>query len=192
MYRLLFAAFCCLSLWACNTATDKAKLPTKAVGQAQSKLGNPLTAEAVSLLHEYYNLKDALIEGLPNDADMAAQKATSIIASLKTRMSNNTSDTAGISRMASLDTMQIGLSQILTYKDETCEIKRVHFEKVSNGIIQFVKTIELKDSLTIYFQYCPMALNDKGAYWLSNSAEVRNPYFGKKMLECGEVVETIQ
>lgn len=33
--------------------------------------------------------------------------------------------------------------------------------------------------------YCPMAK----ASWLQKSGDVRNPYFGKKMLSCGEVVE---
>jgi Cu(I)/Ag(I) efflux system membrane fusion protein len=43
----------------------------------------------------------------------------------------------------------------------------------------------------VYHQYCPMAFNDKGAYWLSNEAEIKNPYFGKKMLECGEVKDSL-
>lgn len=44
---------------------------------------------------------------------------------------------------------------------------------------------------TIYKQYCPMAFNNEGAYWLSDVKEVTNPYFGDKMLKCGSVVETI-
>lgn len=44
----------------------------------------------------------------------------------------------------------------------------------------------------IYKQYCPMAFEGSGAYWLSASEEVRNPYFGDKMLKCGRVEETIQ
>ena len=30
-----------------------------------------------------------------------------------------------------------------------------------------------------------MALG-KGAYWLQDSKEIKNPYYGKSMLECGE------
>ena len=37
-----------------------------------------------------------------------------------------------------------------------------------------------------------MAFDNTGGYWLSNSKEVRNPYFGNSMLKCGEVKETIQ
>ncbi|HQE11916.1 MAG TPA: hypothetical protein PLQ78_04150 [Flavipsychrobacter sp.] len=44
----------------------------------------------------------------------------------------------------------------------------------------------------VYRQYCPMAFNDKGAYWLSNEEKIMNPYFGKKMLTCGEVTDTLR
>jgi Cu(I)/Ag(I) efflux system membrane fusion protein len=35
-----------------------------------------------------------------------------------------------------------------------------------------------------------MAFDNKGAFWLSEIEEIRNPYFGKEMLSCGEVIET--
>ncbi|MBA4058359.1 MAG: hypothetical protein C0490_26815, partial [Marivirga sp.] len=44
----------------------------------------------------------------------------------------------------------------------------------------------------LYLEYCPMANNNEGAYWLSNEKEIKNPYFGDKMLKCGSVKETIQ
>jgi hypothetical protein len=37
-----------------------------------------------------------------------------------------------------------------------------------------------------------MAFNNKGDFWLSDNEEVLNPYFGDKMLRCGEVVEVIE
>ena len=53
----------------------------------------------------------------------------------------------------------------------------------------------LDDSLSsgeLYKQYCPMAFNNTGGYWLSDDKEIRNPYFGDKMLKCGMVKETLQ
>ncbi|MFD0977681.1 DUF3347 domain-containing protein [Salinimicrobium gaetbulicola] len=44
----------------------------------------------------------------------------------------------------------------------------------------------------IYKQYCPMAFEGKGGYWLSSSEEIRNPYYGDKMLKCGSVRDTIK
>lgn len=40
-------------------------------------------------------------------------------------------------------------------------------------------------------QYCPMAFDYKGAYWLSDSDEILNPYFGDEMLTCGNVEEEL-
>jgi Cu(I)/Ag(I) efflux system membrane fusion protein len=45
---------------------------------------------------------------------------------------------------------------------------------------------------TIYYQYCPMANGNKGAYWLSEIKDIRNPFFGDKMLGCGETRETLE
>jgi Cu(I)/Ag(I) efflux system membrane fusion protein len=44
----------------------------------------------------------------------------------------------------------------------------------------------------MYVQYCPMADNDKGGFWLSTEKQVINPYFGDMMLKCGEVTDSIK
>ncbi|WP_062058172.1 DUF3347 domain-containing protein [Aquimarina longa] len=44
----------------------------------------------------------------------------------------------------------------------------------------------------VYKQYCPMAFNNEGGYWLSTEKEIRNPYFGDQMLKCGSVSEIIK
>jgi len=44
----------------------------------------------------------------------------------------------------------------------------------------------------VYKQFCPMAFEGAGGYWLSDSKEVRNPYYGHAMLKCGSVHKTIQ
>ena len=42
-------------------------------------------------------------------------------------------------------------------------------------------------SMKLYKQFCPMAFDNNGAFWLSAEKEILNPYFGDKMLRCGEV-----
>ena len=44
----------------------------------------------------------------------------------------------------------------------------------------------------LYHDHCPMANDSKGAMWLSETMEVRNPYFGGKMNECVRVEEVIK
>lgn len=65
------------------------------------------------------------------------------------------------------------------------EKQRNAFAEVSPIIWKLVKNAE---SVTqdVYYQYCPM----KKAYWLSTEKEIKNPYYGSSMLNCGKVVET--
>lgn len=70
------------------------------------------------------------------------------------------------------------------------EKQRAHFATLSNALINLIENAGVEG--TVYVDYCPMALNNKGAYWLSTDQEIRNPYFGAEMLTCGEVKETIK
>ena len=90
-----------------------------------------------------------------------------------------------------LDTLKTGSKAILAEKDKTTEKKRIAFEKVSDAMFGLLRVADIKNA-GVYRQYCPMAFNDKGAYWLSDETEIRNPYFGKKMLECGEVTDSLK
>ncbi|CAN5541604.1 hypothetical protein BH11BAC1_BH11BAC1_09490 [soil metagenome] len=44
----------------------------------------------------------------------------------------------------------------------------------------------------VYYQFCPMANNVKGAYWISEKSAISNPYIGKKMPACGNTRDTIK
>ena len=76
-------------------------------------------------------------------------------------------------------------------KSEKIGEQRKHFIKLSDHMIELVRTFKApKDKL--YLQFCPMANDDKGAFWLSEEDQVRNPYYGNMMLKCGEVREEIK
>ena len=46
-------------------------------------------------------------------------------------------------------------------------------------------------SQTLYQDHCPMFNDGKGAVWFSENKEIKNPYYGSKMLTCGKVEKTI-
>ena len=67
--------------------------------------------------------------------------------------------------------------------------QREAFSKVTKGM-----EVVLAGALSsgeIYKQFCPMAFEGKGDYWFSNSKEIRNPYYGEKMLKCGRIEEVL-
>jgi hypothetical protein len=70
------------------------------------------------------------------------------------------------------------------------EEQRKLFSTLSNEMATLVKDGKLSMGM-LYLEYCPMANNNSGAYWLSNEKEIKNPYFGDKMLKCGSVKEMI-
>lgn len=70
------------------------------------------------------------------------------------------------------------------------ETQRKAFFQLSNYVYQIAVAINTGEG-KIYKQYCPMARDNEGAFWLSKEEEIMNPYFGNKMLHCGKVQETI-
>jgi hypothetical protein len=60
----------------------------------------------------------------------------------------------------------------------------------SSSLFSLVKAFGATNQ-TAYYQRCPMANDNKGAYWISQEKEIRNPYYGEKMLKCGENKETL-
>lgn len=70
------------------------------------------------------------------------------------------------------------------------EAQRTSFSKLSDNMYKSIKAYGLGGA-TAYYEFCPMAFDNQGAYWLSEAAEIRNPYFGDKMLKCGSVEEKL-
>lgn len=116
----------------------------------------------------YIRLKEALVASRTGEAKKAA---TQLEASLGT-ISNNKEAKTEAARVASSTTL---------------DDQRKAFASLSNEMVTLVKSGELSMG-EVYLEYCPMAK----ASWLSNEKEIRNPYFGEKMLKCGTVKETIQ
>jgi hypothetical protein len=68
--------------------------------------------------------------------------------------------------------------------------QREHFELLSKDIYDLVKTFGAGQIL--YKDFDPMVNNGKGAFWLSETKEIKNPYMGKAMLSSGSIKEEIK
>jgi len=119
----------------------------------------------------YENLKDVLVTSNASDARIAAAELGAALR--KVKGSENTAILAD----------KIAASTDLS-------IQRNSFTLLSNDVITLFKQSEISTG-SIYVQYCPMANEGEGGYWLSSKEEIMNPYYGDEMLHCGEVKETI-
>jgi Cu(I)/Ag(I) efflux system membrane fusion protein len=68
---------------------------------------------------------------------------------------------------------------------------RAAFEKISDTLYASVVQFGTGGGLTIYRFHCPMAFNNRGAYWMQQSDTTENPYFGSMMFRCGTKTETL-
>jgi Cu(I)/Ag(I) efflux system membrane fusion protein len=74
---------------------------------------------------------------------------------------------------------------------EDIEAVRRGFALLSEEMAVVLRTFGLEGDAAVYRLRCPMAFNNRGAFWLQADREIRNPYFGAVMPRCGEVVERI-
>jgi hypothetical protein len=68
--------------------------------------------------------------------------------------------------------------------------QREHFSMMSEDVYYLVKAFGA--GRTLYHDHCPMYNENKGALWLSEMKEVKNPYLGTEMPNCGSVEEVIK
>lgn len=69
--------------------------------------------------------------------------------------------------------------------------KRSYFAHISEIVYCTIKTFGFANR-TLYVDFCPMAFDGKGAYWLSTDEEFENPYMGLGMARCGEIREVVR
>jgi len=121
--------------------------------------------------HHYIHLKEALVASEVGEAQKAAVELEKSLASVE-NAKNAKNEAFKVTSAASL------------------EDQRSHFAGLSNEMAELVKKGALAMG-KIFLEYCPMANSNTGGYWLSNEKEIKNPYFGDKMLKCGSIKETI-
>ena len=133
----------------------------------------------------YINLKDVLVE---DDTIKVSKEANSLLYNLSQVDMKLVKDEAynhWMSLEKEIKSSTTNISKTIDLKEQ-----RDHFKHLSSHLINAVQLFGVNEK--VYVEFCPMADNNKGAYWLSKEEKVINPYFGKAMLKCGEVKQTIE
>jgi hypothetical protein len=126
---------------------------------------------------------------------------------LKNALANDNSKEAAnsgndlLASIGKVDMNSISKEQMKTYMDIADDLKenaehigenagkldhqREHFVLVSKDINDLIATFGTNQKL--YQDYCPMADEGKGAIWISETKEIKNPYLGAKMPTCGSI-----
>lgn len=138
-------------------------------------------SKATAIVSEYLSIKNALVA---DNTDEAAEAGGKLVAAFDNFDVSNFSDAE---QTELKDIIVNAKEQAEHISDSPMEHQREHFKTLSKDVTDMVAITGTDKKL--YEQFCPMY--DKGSAWLSASNEVKNPYYGSKMVTCGKVQKEI-
>ncbi|MCB0633782.1 MAG: efflux RND transporter periplasmic adaptor subunit [Saprospiraceae bacterium] len=141
--------------------------------------------QVTDLTKSYLLLKDAFVN---SDADQAATAAIQVETALNSVDMSLLTGAAHNYWMEQLNALRAHSQKISQLSEIAAQ--REQFDFLSQALINTVKVFGIVEG-TYYVQHCPMAIDNKGADWISTEESIRNPYFGEQMLTCGAVEVTI-
>lgn len=168
-----------LSLLSCgdkkSTEADQSEQTTQIAQEEtiETKEASAPNEQAQAILSAYLKIKDALVG---TDGEAASAAADELLAAMST--GNNEAVTK-----IKTDAEHIS-------RNQDTDHQRDHFNTLSQNVYELVKTTSANEA-PVYKQFCPMAFDNTGAFWLSSEEEIKNPYFGDMMLTCGAINETL-
>ncbi len=169
-----------------NGSTINKTQPGNSSNASVQTISAPKNVSVKDMITGYLKLKNALANDNGNDAAnagklimLAADKfdKTSLSADQKKRYD------------AVADDIKENAEHCSTNGNKIAH-QREHFDMLSQDMYELIKAFP--EQQTLYRDYCPMYNDGKGAMWISEIKEIKNPYLGKKMLQCGEVKEEIK
>lgn len=150
-------------------------------GHIQAKPAD-LKTSVNAVIKSYLDIKNALAADDNKTANEAAKQFTTALKGIQTDQMD----------AKQKDTWQ-KYAEKLRYDgehiSESAEIahQREHFGSLSANLYAVLKAFKNND-LSLYQQYCPMVKKT----WLSEQSTIKNPYYGKKMPECGVTREMLK
>lgn len=165
MIQLFYMTGILAFMFACNGK------PTDENREAGTEKPSAEQRTVSDVVENYLRLKDALVA---SDLEQAKENAVKLLEVIDATQMPRMQQSA--KEIASADNL---------------EVQRVFFDSLSVHLYQRLQETQGNEQL-LYKQFCPMAFNNRGAFWLSSNREIRNPYFGEQMMNCGRVEEEVR
>ena len=209
MKKIIFSILsaCILILSACNNNESKTKdaehdmntmntnttqqpvkeeKEIKTVSVAFTNVDTKVAASVKTIVDHYLHIKNALANDNGNEAPNGAKAMNKAISSLDKSLF-----TAEQKKV--YDDIEDDIKEHAEHigkNGDKIKHQRSHFAMLSEDVYDLVKNFGAGQP--IYHHHCPMYNENKGAMWLSEMKDVKNPFYGAEMLTCGTVEEVIK
>jgi hypothetical protein len=159
--------------------TQAAVVPEEVMSQVEPLSKSSFSVDEV--LNNYLKLKNALTKDDSKEAANAAKELYTTFNNLKADKieAKFKKEYADIIDDAKEHAEHIG--------DNSGQIshQREHFAMLSKDVNDLIKIFGT--DIKIYRDYCPMYDQGKSGYWISETKDIKNPYYGSEMLTCGGI-----
>ena len=155
-------------------------------GEESPAVAEEFMVQLQAVYNAYVPMKNAFVESDPDAVQREAGKVTDALDNV------NMALLEGDAHMQWMEYMEVLKSSINSISgSDDIEVQRKSLAGFNDTLYGAVKAFGLTEG-KVFYQYCPMALDNKGAHWLSETEDIENPYFGEAMLSCGETQETLE
>lgn len=162
-----------------NSASTASKISNSTSNNIM--ISDPLENNQLQDVYDsYFLVKESLVKTDSKSASLNAEKLKTAITTVKMESLKMEEHTIWmkLSKALLADAENISNSQDINKQ-------RKFFKSLSKNLYDLIKVS--KSSEPVYYQYCPM----EDANWLSREKEIKNPYYGAKMMTCGKTIETL-
>ncbi len=139
------------------------------------------TSKSTMIIDGYLLVKNSLVA---DDNNKAAETSKVLLEALQSF------DTSGFSADEQKELAEI-IEDAIEHAEHIIKSpidhQREHFEVLSKDVVDLIAIVGSDRKL--YQDYCPMY--NKGSIWLSEFKDIKNPFYGSKMLTCGSVQNEI-
>jgi len=138
-----------------------------------------------AVMRYYLDLQKSLVDANVKGAANAAEHMLELLPPLKGSGLPRVPESYWKGRQSAISSALVSVKNARSIDEQ-----RKAFINLSEEVARAAKAFGGGEQL--YLLFCPMANEDKGAYWINDLQKVANPYFGEMMLNCGSLVGNIQ
>lgn len=100
-------------------------------------------------------------------------------------------DTTAKAHWDSLDGRLMQVLHPMSTSKDIAEMRN-HLADFTPLMLEAIEKFGTQGGDAVYLFHCPMARNNEGADWLQRDRTMENPFYGKSMLQCGSLVESVK
>ena len=172
-----------------NISSLKAKFGLMNMGGATAhKAVDPAVGEQLDgVFQGYFAMHQALAEDGYTDAAAKVTQINNALGSVDMKLLSGETHDIWMKQSGAL-------KKILSDASKAGDIEQLRqaFALLSEQMFILARRFGPPGGAVFYQLKCPMAFNNRGATWLQQDKEARNPYFGSAMPQCGSVIEVVE